>query len=432
MASVWEGAAETLGGQLADAAAGPIGAFAFGQFLSAVGLGDDPQADMEAMLGQILQAINALQQSINQLKSDMDAAISQVQYDVVAAPIETLIDTNQTLLGMFNDLASASTPAAAQTQRASIMAQMDHSIVSAPATWNNALTGVAGATGVIEAWNQVVHTHYPYFGPAAAVAIAQHWAFIDAQQAQSVMYCVEWMNNQGDRAGALRTLTTWRDNRVAQLALLRGMPYSMDSFTYTDVDPATGTASVATINTAVKMLPANVMITSVSGGPMMYYLTLMGPIQHGDAYDLSDFNTAYQPFVDAVASATGLAGQSVQTDAGNQWNVPYQGTLVEFLNDCGGNVGGGGADYFASALSDRGFTWSPQSQLRLWTDVNRLPDGTPMPDIDPMMGIGPFRSVFVDGDSWWNPSTNPGDTAWLLFQRRLNPGESDNYWYPNP
>lgn len=432
MASVWEGAAETLGTQLAGSAAGPIGAFAFGQFLSAVGLGHNPQADMEAMLGKILQEIGALQQSINQLKSDMDQAISQVQYDVVAAPIETLIDTNQTLLGMFNDLASAATSADAQAQRTAIMAQLGQSIVSAPATWNNSLVGVAGATGVIEAWNQVVHTHYPFFGPAVAVAIAQHWSFIDAQQAQSVMYCVEWMNNSGDRAGALRTLNTWRENRITQLGMLRGMPYSIDVFTYTNADPAAGTASIESINTPVNMLPPNVVITNVSGGPMMYYLTLMGPIEHGDAYDLSDFNAAYQPLVDAVAAATARPGQSVQTDDSVAWNVPYQGTLVEFLNDCGGNVGNGDADYFATALSGQGFTWSPQAQLRLWTDVNRLPDGTPMPDLDPAMGMGPYRSVFVDGDSWWSPSTNPQDTAWLLFQRRLAAGESDLYWYPNP
>jgi hypothetical protein len=431
--NVLEGAAETLGGQLAESAAGPIGAFAFGQLLSWAGLGDNSQAEMQAALNQIIQQIAVLQQSIDQLHADMEAAMTQIQYDVVAQPVNALIASNETLLGLFATLAGAPADELAD-QRASIVSQMGPSIVTAPQTWHDTMTGNTGTTGIIQAWNQVVHTHYPFFDAQAANAIAQHWAYLDAHQTQSVMYCVEWMNHQGNPAGAVQTLLNWREHRIAQLGMLRGMPWSLDRYIYVDGNPDAGRPNAERIATELRSLPPGVTITSFEGAPMMYYLTLMGPIAHGNSG--SDFNSAYQECVNTVADVTDRQGQGDQVDDSTLWNIPSPPQMIDFLNFCGGSVGGGGADHFADALSTKNFTGAGGQQLRLWTDFMRNPDGTPltipiMPFGRPMP-MGEARSVFVDGDSWWNPSTDPNDTAWLLFQRRLSPGEADDYWYPNP
>ena len=423
------GAAQAIGSQLADSAASAAGSFVVGQILSAIGLNTDPQAAIQAELSQILAGINQLEQDVAALKQDMDAAMSQLQYSVIESRILPCINKNAALNGLFSDLAAATSSTDLANCKAAILLVLDETITSAPSAWNNALGSDGSATNLIQSWSQVVHLHYTFFGADASNALATHWAYLDAQQAQSVMYCVEWLNENGDRAGALRTLKDWRTSRTAQLALLRGMPYATDTFTYTSTDP-NSTASES-VSTAVLQLPTDIVIADVSGAPMMYMLTFMGPISRGDGPGLDQFDLNYVlTMTQNFTNYTPFPIQGPATDVSTSWGVPYQGTLVEFLNKCGGSVGGGGADQFATALGNQGFGIPVGQQLRLWTDVNRNSDGSEVKYIAgfPQMP-GPFRSIFVDGDSWWSPSTNPDDSAWLLFQRRLQAGESDGYWY---
>ena len=151
----------------------------------------------------------------------------------------------------------------------------------------------------------------------------------------------------------------------------------------------------------------------------MLYTSVAGPVS-GAALDSYIAEVAAQ-----IATETGLGAW---TDTPPQvpltsWNLLMSPFLLQFLNACGGNVGNGGADTFVAALQNRGFAFASPTQ-RLWTDVPRKPDGTPVFDFV-------ARDVYVEGGSWWHPSTDPDDTACLLFARQLEPGESDTYWYAN-
>lgn len=408
-----EDAAESIGSNLAEAVVGPVASFAFGQLLSATGITTDSQAQMSAQLDAIISAIATLQTTIDAFRTAFDSAITQVNYDVVAQPLDDLIATNTTLGGLFKDLADrdpGDTDGIANAKKL-IRAEMDKSIADAPATWNNALAGAAGTTSVLTAWNRVVHTHYEFFGPDATNAIQKHWAYLDSQQAQAVMHCVEYLNDQGDHEGAVRTLADWQTNRTAQLGLLRGMRDAVDNFQWANPTDKT----VSTVSTPVKSLPPNVVITTVPDGIRMFCLIISAWVQHGESDDVSTFNGGLSPLENAVHWQTGCWN----------WSVMPIPELIDALNHFGGNVGGGGADYFADALKQHGFT--VPDGLRLWSDVTRDAYGNPQ-NQDGYYGT---RSIFVDGDSWWNPSTNWGDNACILFQRSLDSGEADNYWYAN-
>lgn len=415
-------AAQTMGSKLADSVASAAGSFVVGQLLSAVGLNNDPTAAIQAELGQILAGIQKIEDDIAALKTDMDAAMAQLEYSVIENNIRPYLTQNTTIFKAFNVFATAA-QSDLPSEKAAILDLFDASILEAPAAWNTVLGGDGTSPNLIDEWNKVVRLHHAFFGPDAATALGTHWAWLDAQQAQSILYCVEYQNETGNRAAARQTLIDWRTNRTAQLALLRGMPFDTDVFTYTSNDPAT--TSPQTVTTPVKSAASLATITDIDGAPMMYCLKLGGPLSHGNDPYLADFNAHYLAAAQWAAEYPGFTVQGVETDTPTSWNVPSIGTLIEFLNKCGGSVGQGGADSFAGALRNQGFEFPPGTALRLWTDVNRL-GGTPMP---PGMATGPFRSIFVDGDSWWNPSTSPDDSAYFVLQRRLNDGEADNYWY---
>lgn len=296
-------AAASIGENLAGWAAGPVGRFAFGQLLSATGVTTDQQGAMKAELDQIVSALAALKATIDGFMRDMQGAISQLSYDGLVLAVSGLISKNGTLGGYFQDLAgySLDNTAGIEGTKSLIRGALDDAIGDAPDTWHNAICGNAGTTGLIEAWSQVVHVHNAFFGPTAAGVIQSHWRYLDAQQAQSIMYCVEKLNDAGDHDGAKRVLTTWRTHRQSQLALLRGMLDGSDSFTYTNDD---GTA--ATVTAGVNALPPHTTITTTSGAPMMYCLVLTGPNIRGTD-QLEEFNTQYPHCGDYIHGLTGIS-----------------------------------------------------------------------------------------------------------------------------
>lgn len=415
-------AATWIGGGLANALAGPVTSFAFGQMLNAIGLGENT-GPVAAKLDQIITQIGVLQQTLNAFITAMSAAIAQVNYDVVAGPMDPLINANTTLAGLFQQLAQVDTndKDAIASAKAAVNDVLNSTIALAPATWNTALCGTAGSTGVIAAWNRVAQTHYVHFGTDATNAIQQHWQFLDAQQALSAMYAVEYYNNQNNPTAAAAVISTWHTNRKAQLGLLRAMPVGSDYAKWTD--PATKISTYET--TSLLQFPPNCVVVPLDGAPLMCYLTICGPLAHGQVTNEdSEFDdNLYEIGKQIYANTLWLGGltPSGSVDDGD-WNPPPIPMMVDLLNYFGGSVGGSGADYFATALQNNGFSF-PAGQLRLWTDAQR--DSLERPEDIPYFS----RSVFVDGDSWWNPSTDPNDTAMLLMVRRLYQREFPTYWY---
>jgi hypothetical protein len=404
-----------IGNNLADAAAGPVGSFAFGQMMSAMGF--QQQDPVAAALAQISAQLAALQKSVDALTAEMNNEITQLNYDLVIAPVTALIADNQTLLGNFQTLAQDTTDADRDATKATINVTLPN-MVNAPAVWNDTLCGTAGQTGVIEAWSRVVHTHCAdFFGPTQSASIQQHWNFLDGQQALSVLYAVEHANSVGDSSTAANIISVWQTNRTAQLALLRGMPIGDDTFNWRD--PVTN--AITAVTTPVKALPPLVICKTIAGQASMVYISISGPVSLASI----DATIPTEAMYAAHYTGVGLSSAAAPLIPTDTWNVLQTQDLIEFLNACGGSVGQGADDYFIGALNAHGFmTTEP---YRLWTDVPRE-GGYPVPT---PFGMEGFRNVFVEGSGWWNPSTNPDDTAGLLLARQLDAGEADNYWYEN-
>lgn len=424
-------AAAAIGKQLADSAASAAGSFVIGQLMSALDMNTDPSAQILDELGQILAGIGQIEADLTALKQDMDVQFAELEYNTLIGQVTTSISSNAEITGAFSDYTNATDDTDRTTAKNVLKGFIVDSLDAGPSAWARVLgsSADAGPTNLIAEWSKIVYQRYPFFGADASNAMGIHWAWLDAQQAQAVLYAIEWFHRKGDSAGALRTLKQWQVDRTAQLALLRGMPYATDTFTYTDAGE-TNTTPVS-VTTNVKSLPAGITITNIWGAPMMYDLTLRGPVRHGDGMNYDDFNTAYNVIAQSAGGSSGFPTQSVSTLVPTSWNVPDDNTMVQFLNACGGSVGGGGADTFEQAVLGQGFQVST-SNLMLWTDVSRNSDGSPVTVERGMNGeyvAYPERSVFVEGSSWWNPSTDPNDEAFLLFQRNLDDGEADNYWY---
>lgn len=387
---------------LAKAFAGEAGSFAFGRILSAMGLGTDTSA-IDAQLSQISTQIVALEAQMTGLVSQM----TQIEYNGLAAPLSDIIATNTTLTSLFLNLTGVDTKnsAALATAKQAVSAELTQNIVLAPALWNQTLCGYAGVTGLIEAWNRVVQTHHTNFDVVAATAIQTQWETLDAQQALSVTYAIEYYNNakQPDQAAAV--MTTYKTNRTTQLALVLGGSAKSDSTEWTDA----ATKETATVVTTMSSLPPAVMLLSIDGGLMMCGTTIYGPIKRGDDEWLSDFNSSLSLLQNWIVQETGVIGT---------WNPPDTATLIDLLNHFGGSVGGGGADSFGTAMTTSGFTF-PDGPIRLWTGLY----------YDSLTNH-PFRNVFVDGDTWWNPSTQSDDSAMLLLARTPSADEVKRYWYP--
>lgn len=422
--------AAEIGGSLAKSAAGAAGSWAFGQIMSAAGADTTGQAAIMAKLDQINQKLDVLQSTVEQLGRDLRKSLSQLTYDLAASQVQDLIVLNTSLKVRMRQLASSSLQTAEAAKR-DVRAYLTGSLQLGMETWHAALCGLNGKTGMIEAWNRDVYAGCGgLFGWEQAVAIQQNWDYLDAQQAMTVSYFVEHLNDSGQRDLVRPTLAQWESNRAEQLVRLRGVARVWDEWP----KPSGGTTL-----RALSFLPKDVLISP--GTNRMWHLEI-GPEVPQMWYN-EDFSRSVLPEAQKREQMRGCGGNLFQGDgdAGVQhefarrrasyygrasgncvpwWTTEWEAVL-DLMRKCGGRVGGAGGepDYFVDAMKSKGFRFPP-GKVRLWTFSSRM--GSDRHDPEHRF------TCFREGEEWLHPA-GPDDRAMLLFAKDLNGIETSGYWY---
>ena len=423
---------------LIDGATGEAGAVAMGQLLSAIGLDPGGESAVSAELGEIVAQLSALETAIADLRNQMMIALTRIDYDTLAQGASDLISTNLAAARRLQDYTQATDEGERSAIKAAIVQMLNEAqIDQAPEKWQTILCGSGGGTGLLEAWNRLVRANHPVFGPAASQALQQHWQYFDAQQALSISHCVELLHaaDDGTGGGAVspdvqRVYDSWRANRGMQLQTLRGMmaEYYGVHADYADQMDWIVAGQRQTVMTPMKVLPQRAVIVEINGQLLMCYMVLRGPITRGTTR--ADAMQMVMSYAIDAGFGTGVGGDDSFINNESDFG-PYsfimrgKSEMVAILNALGGAVGQD-QDRFADALQAMGFTNMPGGQLRLWADgpVAFVPAHEGNPPRDEWA-----PAVFVEGASWWNPSTNPQDSAMLMLVRNMPDSEAANYWY---
>jgi hypothetical protein len=415
--------ATQIGGSLADAAISQLGGIAIGQLMSVAGWDPSGQSAITGQLNTIISMLSALETAVTGLATDMEKTVARADYDTLAQTAETLTAANLAIARRLKDYAAASAGDRPEIEADVKQLMEEARIDQAPEIWHSTLYGDNGSTGLLAAWNRLVRDNHAIFGPDASKALQQHWEHVDGQQALGVAHCVELIN-AGDtsadaKKGAVQAIyDSWRTNRTLQLSQLRGMMFITDDMDFV-VDGAK-----QTVTTPVNALPESTTIISMNGQLVMCYLTLRGPVSRGS--DLTAFRTTVSIYAYDAGMFTDVGWDDALVNGKPgpfSWNLQSRDEMPGLLQTLGGSVGQD-QDHFADALKAQGFNF-PDGQLRLWGDGTVLP---PMPIPMPQEWTG---VVFVEGDSWWNPSTDPDDSAMVLLARPVPDAETSRYWYPN-
>jgi hypothetical protein len=411
--------AGTIGADLAKSVVGAAGQFAFGEILNMAGVSE--QAELGAKLDQILAAISQLQSTVDELANELRARLSQLAYDVAIKPVQTLIDRNTALGGMFKALLVAA-PAEVAAKKQDIAALMDGDFLQGLATWNSALCGSSGQTGLLRAWNAAVgYRDLPsagqalLFGADASKAVQDQWDYLDAQQAMTVNFLVEHFNATGQPLQARQTVTDWSRNRQAQLGLLRGAVRPTDTFATIDEN-----GQPVTVETPVKVLPPFTIVSLKSA--MMWYLKIGAAVPQLQTNGLLAKEVA--PMLAEAVHTTGKSG----------WSILDPDTIGPILYDCGGRnyqvkdamiargfiVPAGPSGY--AIWTSRSMGWPPNRGI--WWQWSDYPSDIPGPNARERRLV-----AYADGSGWLYPAYLPTDRANVLFGRRLESNEAADYWY---
>jgi hypothetical protein len=423
-----------IAGSLAKGAASAGGSYVLGKILLSAGIDLSGQAELNAKLDQILQQLTQIENEITALQTDMDEQLTDLKYNLVYAPIKTLIALNKSLDFYYTPLVKSTSPDEIKSLRKEIRALLSsqNSLVQAMKTWHGAM---CGSNGVIVAWGKAVYARNPLFGPRASMAIQKHWRYLDAQQAMTMNYLVEHLNDDPELARQVpRAMEDWRSSRLEQLNLLRGMVDTTDIHYSIDLQ----TQRASSYLTLLKILPTGVLIDRDT--QIMWGLNVRAPVRQ-DVFWLNrgkDDSSGQVMWVNNNAIRTSgcnlATNYATKTPAEysffynipcSNWRIPASDELLKLMTKCGGQVGGSGADRFQTAMQSKGFNF-PSGQVRLWTSSTGINYGDcPNGRCDP----NPHYQVLVEGDNWWNPASKADDTAMVVYCRNLAPGEADNYYY---
>jgi hypothetical protein len=339
--------AVTIGTSLAEGALSDGASFGLGQVLSLMGVDVSGLGEVNAKLDEIIDRLKKLQASIDQLSNYLKNALSQLSYDLAIQPLDPLIAANDTLKQRFKDLLALTDQKQIDQTKKLITDIIHNDLLEALATWNNCLMGGANQTSVIKAWGTAVYTHYyPVFGPDAAKAIQAQWDFIDAQQALSIMYLVEYYNEQGMPESAYNTINQWQQNRKAQLALLCAAVNVSDQV-YTLTKGSDGKYSQTWDTFALRALPP-------------------GIIKVGDWLWSQDIVLQLPMLWWLFPNDNWATGFPFPPDGSTGWYVPTLSLLEDFLSKINAQIGQS-RDHFAGAVNAAGFKSGSGTLVRsLW------------------------------------------------------------------
>jgi hypothetical protein len=302
--------------------------------MSAIGLDTSGQAEMNAKLDEILSKLDTLQAGVDKIQSFLGTELTQMQYDAAFARVEPLIVRNKHLNEKFRYLLSASSGAVGPTKVDILLAIADPNYQSGLATWNDALMGTNGLTSLIVALSRAVFNKQQIFNQKQATLVQQYWDYIDAHQALTVSYIVDYLNATKRHDETTTLISTWYSNRAAQIALLRGVTRDVDVF------PTIDGKTVSDVRTPLNALPKSTLYSRSTG--FMWFTQPLGPAP-GNILSWASYSNL-------LGSVDSLVQTVVPSRTG--WGIPHGdgGDIMKKLaQDCGVDRGG------VQAFIDSGF-----------------------------------------------------------------------------
>ncbi len=234
-----------LGMNIAGSLASMVVTSALGKGFDAIGLGSvwsflggpsDNSAAILEQLSKIQTQLDTISSAIAALGDQLRLYMAQSTIQVATGgPIQLLIAKNATLTRLTRELLRAA-PSAKSKFLDDIKVQTDALLISGPETWHNAMIGLPGSTGILQAISSLAAASgQPFYGLTAARLTTSLWRYYDAQQALTMAYVIEHYRSSGQ--DPMDVLETWSLNREEQLAKLRGVAVAEDVFTYGKTSP---------------------------------------------------------------------------------------------------------------------------------------------------------------------------------------------------
>jgi hypothetical protein len=437
--------AGSIGKSLASGVLGSIGAAAFGQIMSAMGVDMSGlgavNRKLDEILGQlnkVLAQLDALNVEVGKLQSSMDHQFADLDYKTQFGYVRPLIDRNLEIARQFTLLLQASQDDARGLRDRISEKLFDGDYLSGLQTWKGALLGydAQSSSGLIRGFSHAVYLRTkpmfgvelmnPMYGPDDAIAIQQQWDYFDAQQAMTVNFLVEQINlipnlSAEGRIHQQRALIEeWTNIRQAQLALLRGCASPADDFPIIDGDQITYR------RTMLPALPPNCAIDKKSN--KMWYLTLT------EAFTLpptaSQFFAIFDRYTRSFAWRCG--DQMCQMP---DWRMPTEADLVELVTHLGGGAKWNEQHLFAPYLSYAGFRKAsrlPQPEFistasNIWLDAN--PAAAPNEHV---LNSGIGTGLFPEPVNGKETVSSIGQANYAIYPKCLvnwpGPGTNDKFY----
>jgi hypothetical protein len=441
-------AATGIATQIATSIASSFGkqaaTLAFGQIMGAIGIDTSGTAAIQQALNQILGDLDALKSELDTVLQKIEIGFSKAAYTAAKTAALDLIARNRHLVEAMKVLVALNpTPQDTPQQRAdkltAIATQKDHIYslfdpfyFAALEKWNLLIQGGVGDDiSLIKTWSALSYaTATNYYGKEQAIGMQNLWDYIDAQQALTVSFLVDYYTSHTptNPAQAQATLATWYRYRVQQLGLLRGQARRSDNFSEsggsgTIKQRTTALPNCLPLNTIV-MKPLNDIVSDSTVA--MWLLDLYGPIgESAAACSDEDITNGTYSAVQAAISKTGRGSSGLY----GRWGRPTNFAFKALCNTLGGSVGNGGPDTFANAMSGAGFVFKPGSPTRIWSGEGVFQGGR----------AGVRSDIWVDGSTWSHDPPIPKSpactwpdgqrSAMILLARNALPSQGEYYWW---
>ncbi len=375
-------------------------------------------------LNEILDKLNALQESIDSFRSDVEKRFNRQEYLSVASKAYEINKTNRFLMGPYKKWIGGDRDA--KDEFFDRLAEKSKELNEGLQDWHDAIVGSDGAgdalgmPGMIRSFQRAVLVRRNgLLGPEAAREIQDHWDRLDASQAITVLFSVFDKAMKGQARGIRYKLEEWRELREQQLKLLRGVARKSDTFYHVD-------APDRPVLTPLNYLPDRTVITTANS--VMWYTEAGGPVFRED--NANNFNVKFRRVVPPAVDTPG--GQR------GGWGLRSADDLKELIRACGGP---GDGSHYNAVLKKAGFILHEErkngEKVALWT--SNFVDRDQETVSQPSRGVpgGNRRRVHIYGrtivmeDDGAIPARKADWDAMCIFGRGMDATEAARYWYPD-
>ncbi len=416
---VASGIAKDIAGQAVNAALGSL--------LSSAGINTGDESALQAILAKLDQ----IEQSIIQLDQDMKTEFTKARWDTLNDSAQKLIHKNKAMMDEYrvivdrrNDQDSRD---AAQRKLRGMLGS--YHLELRVQEWNDLLCGGAGLIAVC---GNLIYEQNTILGWKTSKAVQKSWHYFDAHQSRTWMFYCESLRAEGYGAKVVHEkMAVWRENRLKQLSLLRGMPYFETGLDHGTDHPfffvdENGAVKSENETPLVKCLPRGVLIDSHN--QLMWYsnLTMCKPRRD----TMEDLDNEIRAWAQEIER---LPPWDIGPD--KEYWVPSVDQFVKLITACGGHID---PDRFYVQMKNAQFSfsfdnldnWGP-NEMYIWTSEFRHVDISQPPTSATFCGgsCGRDQRVIMAEGGNAHPASEAGDKGLLILVRRISDAEARNYWY---